>query len=181
MEFGKELKSAVLDKALPFLEVACLIVFFYGCAAHKTRSKTERETLYISGRYLYAPDGEKIVLRGVNSMNVVSDPSGIKSLPEIAKTGANVVRIMWMAWGGGGDKLDIIIGNCVQNKMIPIIELHDATGKWQKLDSVVDYWLRPDVVAAIQKHQKYLVLNIANEPAMHLFRWTILRTSTRRL
>lgn len=142
---------------------AAMIIFLCGCTASKQGSKGERQTMYVSGRFLYAPNGEKVVLRGVNNMNVVSDPSGVKSLPEIAKTGANVVRMMWMAWGGGGDKLDTLISNCIRNKMIPVIELHDATGKWQRLDTVMAYWLRPDVVRVIQKHQKYLLLNIANE------------------
>ncbi len=96
-------------------------------------------------------------------MNVVSDQTGEKSFPEIAKTGANVVRIMWMRWGGNGDKLDVLIGNCIKNKMIPIIELHDATGKWDMLDSCVNYWIRPDVRKVIVKYQEYLLLNIANE------------------
>jgi mannan endo-1,4-beta-mannosidase len=73
---------------------------------------------YVSGRFLYSPEGERVILRGVNNMNVVTDPSGEKSFPEIAKTGANVVRTMWMRWGGGGDKLDVVIQNCIRNKMI---------------------------------------------------------------
>jgi mannan endo-1,4-beta-mannosidase len=70
---------------------------------------------------------------------------------------------MWMRWGGSGNKLDVLIGNCIRNKMIPIIELHDATGKWEMLDSCVNYWIRPDVRKVIIKYQKYLLLNIANE------------------
>jgi mannan endo-1,4-beta-mannosidase len=96
-------------------------------------------------------------------MNVVTDPTGEKSFPEIAKTGANRVRIMWMKWGGGGKQLDTILGNCIKNKMLPIIELHDATGQWNKLEGCVDFWIQKDVVAVIEKYQKYLLLNIANE------------------
>lgn len=123
----------------------------------------EKGSIYTSGRFIFSPDGEKIVLRGVNKMNVVKDVSGEKSFPEIAKTGANVVRIMWMEWGGYGDKLDTILENCIENKMIPLLEMHDATGKWEKLDEVVAFWLRPDVIEVIEKYQKYLLLNIANE------------------
>ena len=123
----------------------------------------KRKTCYVDGRFLYAPNGEKIILRGINKMNVVTDPTGEKSFPEIAKTGANAVRIMWMKWGGGGKQLDTILGNCIKNNMLHIIELHDATGQWQKLDTCVDYWLQKDVVAVIKKYQKYVLLNIANE------------------
>jgi len=34
--------------------------------------------------------------------------------------------------------------------MIPIIELHDATGEWQKLSMLVDYWTRPDVLEVLK-------------------------------
>ena len=123
----------------------------------------QQQTCYVSGRFLYAPNNEKIILRGINKMNVVTDPTGEKSFPQIAKTGANCVRIMWMRWGGGGKQLDTILGNCVKNKMLPIIELHDATGQWNKLDTCVNYWLQKDVVTTIKKYQKYVLLNIANE------------------
>lgn len=140
-----------------------LFPFVMSICSFQQRPFIKRETCYVQGRFLYAPNGEKIILRGINKMNVVTDPTGEKSFPEIAKTGANAVRIMWMQWGGGGRQLDTILGNCIKNKMLPIIELHDATGKWDKLEECVDYWLREDVVAALKKHQKYVLLNIANE------------------
>ena len=47
--------------------------------------------------------------------------------------------------------------------MIPIIELHDATGEWQKLPVLVDYWTSPEVVEVLKKHEEYLIINIGNE------------------
>lgn len=96
-------------------------------------------------------------------MSVATDKTGEKTLPEIEKTGANVVRMMWMSWGGGGEQLDVLINNCIKNNMIPLLELHDATGKWELLDSTVAYWLRPDVKNVLIKYQRHLLLNIANE------------------
>lgn len=126
-----------------------------------------KDHLYVKGRFLHAPDGEKIILRGVNKMNVISDKTGVLSFPEIAKTGANCVRIMWMKFGGGARPLDTILGNCVKNGLIPILELHDATGKWEKLQDCVAFWTQPEVVKVIQKYQRYMVLNIANEAGNH--------------
>lgn len=136
---------------------------FLGCTGNKDLNKEKKPGFYTYGRFIYTPDGEKVVLRGVNKMNVITDLSGEKSFPEIAKTGANVVRIMWMEMGGYGEKLDVILSNCLKHDMIPLLELHDATGKWEKLDQVVEFWLRPDVIAVIKKYEKYLLLNIANE------------------
>ncbi|WP_123864503.1 cellulase family glycosylhydrolase [Chitinophaga barathri] len=118
---------------------------------------------YVTGRFLHAPDGEKIILRGVNKMNVVTDKTGERSFKEIAKTGANCVRIMWMKFGGGGQALDTVIGNAVRHGLLPVLELHDATGKWDKLPECLAFWLQPDVVKVIKKYERYLVINIANE------------------
>ena len=154
------IKNNKLVKTCCYFILSALVII---ALSFQPSSSKHKKTCYVSGRFLYAPNGEKIILRGINKMNVVSDPTGEKSFPEIAKTGANAVRIMWMKWGGGGKQLDTIIGNCIKNKMLPIIELHDATGKWDKLDECVDYWLQQDVVAVIKKYQKHLLVNIANE------------------
>lgn len=127
-----------------------------------------QETLRVEGRYLMDPCGEKVVLRGVNEMFIwSSDKDGSKTFPEIAKTGANVVRIVWMddkdSPAASAANLDKIITNCIAHKMIPMPELHGATGEWDKLSKMVDYWVRPDVVKVLKKHQQYLLLNIANE------------------
>lgn len=117
---------------------------------------------YVQGRHLYTKNGEKVILRGVNRMAVWAEPTGRFSLPQIEKTGANAVRIMWMM-GKSAEEFDEIVRNTVQLGMIPIIEIHDATGDWSKLPAVIDYWLNPATVAVIKRHQEYLLVNIANE------------------
>jgi mannan endo-1,4-beta-mannosidase len=116
----------------------------------------------VEGRFLYDNTGEKVIPYGVNEMTIWGDVDGDVSFAEIAKTGANTVRIVW---GITGDprKLDVAIYNCRKSHMIPMIELHDATGEWSKLPELVDYWVRPDVVEVIKKHQEYLLINIGNE------------------
>lgn len=118
---------------------------------------------YVKGRYLYDKCGEKVILRGINKKIIWEDRDGIPSLNEIKKTGANAVRIVWLTKGAVAG-LDTVITNCIERQMIPVIECHDATGKWELLPKVIDFWVRPDVVEVIQKHEMYLLLNIANEP-----------------
>ncbi|HOQ38317.1 MAG TPA: discoidin domain-containing protein [Acetivibrio sp.] len=118
--------------------------------------------LRVKGRFLYDKDGEKIVLYGVNEMSIWGDIDGDVALPEIKKTGANAVRLVW-GLAGPARKLDILLYNCRVNNMIPIIELHDATGEWQKLPVLVDYWTSPEVVEVLKKHEEYLIINIGNE------------------
>lgn len=119
--------------------------------------------MYVKGRYLYSAQHEKVVLRGVNEMFIWSgDKTGDKALAEIGKTGANSVRLVWNTEGSPED-LDLLITNCLKYKMIPIVELHDATGDWSKLPQVLDYWVRPELQKIVAKHQKWLLINIANE------------------
>jgi mannan endo-1,4-beta-mannosidase len=122
-------------------------------------------TFQVRGRFLYDRCGEKVLLRGVNEMVVWSGGrDGVPEFAEIAKTGANVVRIVWASEGAAAE-LDTAITNAVQAQLIPMVEHHGATGKLEDVPTIaVAYWLRPEVMEVLKKHQAYLLLNIANEP-----------------
>lgn len=127
-----------------------------------------RSTLFVKDRHLYTYDGQKIILRGVNEMFIWSkDITGDSIFPEIAKTGANVVRIVWVSDKlepkASAENLDKVLTNCLKNGMIPIIELHGATGAWERLPEQVDYWVRDEIIRVLKKHERYLLINIANE------------------
>ena len=129
--------------------------------------------LFVLGRSLFDRLGSEVLLRGVNKMSVFdgSDPEGLVSFPEIRKTGANSVRIVWSitsdlrADGPATSPavLDALLANAKANQLIPMIELHDATGDWERLPQLVDYWTTPGVVAVLQKHMEYVLVNIGNE------------------
>jgi mannan endo-1,4-beta-mannosidase len=119
-------------------------------------------TMYVNGRFLYDRFGAKFIPYGINHMTYWTNLSGVPSCPEIAKTGANIIRLQWLI-PGTADQLDTAIANCRAAKMVVMPELHDATGDWAKLSQLVDYWVRPDIVAVIQKHQEYVLINIGNE------------------
>jgi mannan endo-1,4-beta-mannosidase len=134
-------------------------------------SQNDRKTLFVDGRYLYTPCLDKVVLRGVNKMIIWTDDLELRKLTysEIRKTGANCVRIVWLANPVNGENdsgpagMDRAIQECIDNDMIPMVELHDATGYWPGLQACVNYWLKPEVLAIVKKHEAYLLLNIANE------------------
>jgi mannan endo-1,4-beta-mannosidase len=103
-----------------------------------------------------------VVLRGVNKMTIWTDPDGVPSFAEIARTGANAVRIVWLTSTPAAE-FDATLANAAAAHLIPILDMHDATGDWSKLPAVVDYWVRPETVEVIRKHEQYLLVNIANE------------------
>lgn len=133
-------------------------------------------TFQTDGKQLRDPCGSPIILKGVNKQSVFDhdDPVGASYFPEIAKSGANCVRIVWEIKSGEVDnpltRLDQLITNAKANKLIPIVGLWDFTetddgGFSHLLTDYVSFWIRPDVVKLIKKHQAYLIVNIANEAA----------------
>lgn len=132
-----------------------------------------RTTFYTQGRHLFDRQGNKVMLRGVNKMSVWDDkdPTGKIYLPEIRKTGANTVRIVWairkdLKPGNTNTdltRLEAVIANAKANRLIPMVDLHDAMGKWERLPELVTYWTQPTVLNIIKKHQAYLLINIGGE------------------
>ena len=122
-----------------------------------------QRTIHVVDNKIYSACGEEIVMRGVNEMFIWSqDKTGVNTLPEIAKTGANTVRLVWTS-DGSPSELDALIANCLANNMIPVPELHDATGDFSQLQKLLNYWKRPEVLAILQKYKQWVILNIGNE------------------
>jgi mannan endo-1,4-beta-mannosidase len=144
-------------------------ILFFIILNTSTNLFAQRTTMYVSGRNLYSAASEKVILRGINEMYyALPDLSGSDETIEMAKTGANTIRISWNVRfrSSAADVvfLEKAVSNCIQNKMIPIVTTVDATGKFGlELDTCVDFWLRADVKALVNKHKKWFILNIANE------------------
>jgi mannan endo-1,4-beta-mannosidase len=117
--------------------------------------------MYTQGGDLYAHCGEKVLLRGLNQMSIWTDPSG-SSYPVIASFGSNAVRIVFTESGSASD-LDALLTKAEDNKLIPMAEIHDATGMFSLVGAAVSWWTQASVVQIVQKHQKWMLLNIANE------------------
>ena len=122
------------------------------------------DTMFIQGRHLYSAAGERVVLRGVNEMFAWSDDrQGELFLPEIARTGANCVRLVWTAEEGDPDTLVSLISRCIEHKMIAMPECHSASGEWDRLDTCIMFWKDPVLLEGIQEQRRWTLLNIGNE------------------
>lgn len=157
------------------LSLVLVIIFFFltlqSCSSDDVVDVDSLvKTFQVQGNHLTDPCGKTIILKGVNKMSVFDevDPNGSAYFSEIAKTKANSVRIVWQTVYSNGSpsnksQLESLIKNCINAKMIPIVEIHDATCNWANLDLVVDYWMLPDMVTLVKKYEHALLVNIANE------------------
>lgn len=122
------------------------------------------DTYFVREGALYDRCGEQVILRGVNHPTLYVDRSG-EALPEIAKTGANAVRLFWFAGHGIAiTEAEDAIEAAIDEGMIPILEMHDSTCEWA-LDRIVSYWTSEEALSLIKRHAQHLIVNIANEPS----------------
>lgn len=141
------------------------------------------DTFYVKGRFLYDNERNKLILRGIN-LPLADDwkfpqrrPTG--KLGDLAKTGANSVRIQWYAQYHdpardpyGISDLDAVLEECRKSRLVPIVELHDCTCEDDPElvnTLLMSWWTRPDVVHVLKRHQRYLIINLANE--LGVYRW----------
>lgn len=121
----------------------------------------------VSGTTLYDANGKPFVMRGVNHALTWFKGQETTAIPAIAKTGANTVRIA-LSNGNRWSYDDIntiknVISLCEENKLIVVLEVHDATGKddVESLNAAVNYWL--GMKDALIGKESTVILNIANE------------------
>ena len=130
--------------------------------------KSNSQGFTISGTQLLDARKNEFIIRGVNNPHRWFYRESLKSLKELNRLNVNCIRIIWTSDGNAG-KLDNILRNCIQLGMIPMIELHDATGsnKTDLLMKLVSYYTSDKIKDVLKKYEKYLLLNVANEWGDH--------------
>jgi len=128
---------------------------------------------FVSAGRLYDALGNEFVMRGVNNplawFQGGAGGSAVAWLDDIANTGANSVRLVWERRSNGSPPpLALLrqgISRAIELGMIPIVELHDATGERdnQSMLALANYYVQPDVAAVLKEFEEHLLVNIANE------------------
>jgi len=147
----------------------CLTALSVGLHAQEAH-----ETMYVQGNTLYDKCGSPVVLHGVNYpvLDDWSFPATSEVSAQIEQSGANAVRIQWYINYGQNrpayalKDLDTVISRIARLDMIPIVELHDYTcqsGFGELAANVVPWYTQADMLALIDKHKAYLIINFANE------------------
>ena len=149
---------------------------------------SQQTTLQVVGKNLTKIGGQNITLRGVNYPLIdegvisLSNASSYKFyIDEVAKTGANAVRLPWYTNGVhwrdvqtpgtlsgyiNNGHLSNIISYCITKGMIPILEIHDltCTDDWAGFNStIMNFWTSPGILNVINANKSKLIINIANE------------------
>jgi len=139
-----------------------------------------RPGFYVENGRLRDPSGNDFVIRGVGNAHVWFDPFGAylayDALDEISGYGTNTIRVVWETTGGiGEDGVELpappasllaeVLHHIVELEMIPMLELHDASGlsDTASLLRLVQYYLQPDIRQVLLDFRQYLLINIANE------------------
>lgn len=120
---------------------------------------------YVDGTKIRDANGNNFIMRGVNHGHAWFTNYIDRALTGIADAGSNAVRLVCEVKSTSASNLESIIQKTIAKNMIPIVEVHDATGSTSTsdLNNCVNYWVRSDVKAVLQKYEKYVILNIANE------------------
>jgi len=123
-------------------------------------------TLFTFGGKLRDHCGEEIALRGVAELIAwTPGQDGSPEYFEIAKTGANAVRVMWRDDALPG-ALDVALSGARAQGLIPVVELQE--GNFRNLPEedalalTMAYWTDPEVLAVLLAHQSTLVLELSS-------------------
>lgn len=116
---------------------------------------------------MYDAKGNEFVMRGVNYPHAWYKDQYQTAIPGIAAKGFNSVRIVLSDGGQWGKtsrtEVENLIKTCRENKLIAILEVHDATGYDSKdsLNRAVEYW--KEIKDVLTQNEAYVIVNIANE------------------
>lgn len=125
--------------------------------------------IYVSGSTVYE-NSSPFVMRGVNVAHAWYADKTSSSLSDIAKTGANTVRVVLATgklWSKTSEtQVASIISQAKANKLITVLEVHDTTGYGEQtaatLSEAVDYWI--SIKNSLVGQEDYVIINIGNEP-----------------
>lgn len=128
-------------------------------------------TITVNGKHIIASCGDTIIPKGVNYAVYGWGWNTSENLfPEIAKSGANCVRIVWYKTNSAPAYsnlalLDSALSRCIQQKMIPILELHDVTcnNDTTAIIATTNWFTQTNVKTILLKYQKWLIINPVNE------------------
>ena len=157
--------------ALSLLTAAVMALASCGSDSKKADATSAEGTkgsgFRVDGSKLIDANGNEFVMRGVNHAHCWYRGNDDAALKAISETGSNTVRLV-LADGEQWQKdtpqtVKALIDKCRANKLIAVLEVHDATGKdsVESLEKARDFWI--NVKDSLKGNEDIAILNIANE------------------
>ena len=148
-----------------------VILIFNACTPAGGITPINNPTITVKSKYIIGPCGDTIVPKGVNYAAYGWGWNTTENLfPEIAKSGANCVRIVWYKNSTAPAYanlalLDSALSRCIKYKMIPVLELHDVTcnNDTAAIINTANWFTQSTVKTILLKYQKWLMINPVNE------------------
>lgn len=156
-------QSQAISKVMAFV----LAIFVMAMTVNPVTVKAQSNGFYVNGTTIYDANGNPFVMRGINLLHAWHTDKTESSIRAIASTGANTIRFVASNGRkyGKTSKTELmnIVNWCKDNKIVCILEVHDATGSndVNELKLAVDYWI--EMADVLKGNEKYVILNIANE------------------
>ncbi|MBQ9375181.1 MAG: cellulase family glycosylhydrolase, partial [Ruminococcus sp.] len=133
-------------------------------------ASAETTGFHVDGTTIRDGNGNAFVMRGVNIPYVWYTNHASSAIKAAARLGANAVRVVvsdgqagYYAGKTSADSLRNIINTCKNNKVVCVLEVHDATGSddSSSLTAATNYWI--EMKSVLQGNEDYVIVNIANE------------------
>ncbi len=120
---------------------------------------------YTSGTKLMDAFGNEFIIKGINVplawfvSDVNNNIANIRN-----KTGSNCLRIV-VTTSTPDNAWQTCVQNCINNNMIPMVELHDVTGSSDAnaLNNMAQFWASKASFLTRSDIARYILINIANE------------------
>jgi hypothetical protein len=108
--------------------------------------------LQVQGRFLYNKCGQKVIIRGIEHMLYYQDQNQAM-LPEIAKTGANSIRVM-LDPALPAATLRQILQKCIND-----YKMYVSVAPWRGQD----IWFRPEIKTVLQEFEDNIIIHAFGE------------------
>jgi hypothetical protein len=119
----------------------------------------------ISGTQLRDANGNNFIIKGISVPTAWYITDVNNNIGNIrTRTGSNCLRIV-VTTGSSDASWQTSVNNCIANKMIPMVELHDVTcgTSISQVQSMANWWASKKAFLTQPNIAKYILINIANE------------------
>ncbi len=156
-----------LRKLWAYILVVAMLVAFMPGTLYVKAEESPIYGFHVEGSRLLDANGNPFIMRGINHAHTWYKGETETAIKAIAQTGANTIRLV-LSNGVQWNKDDMnsvksLIKQCKDNKMVAVLEVHDATGKQttSELLEAADYFV--EMKNALIGNEAYVIVNIANE------------------